>query len=247
MPQRTSDVISDRANAYQFWVLHPPTTGPLPQFSTDNPIIVKGGYLIRSVNINGGTLALTGDLNNTASFEIIAPAAQSQALTFNGVSLPLSKTSYGTLTAMKTANLPSASLPNLSALTWVINSFFLIYYRSNFFSFDPSNRKQLIVFLRLGRSIPMHCGLSRTTPRPSTLPPFKHQCHCMLGIMASTLGISSGALISQPRELRLRSRSMSRVERHLHTLFGWIQPSSDLGKETWFTVASRALSRSPRP
>ncbi|KAH9482883.1 Beta-galactosidase A [Psilocybe cubensis] len=110
--------ILDRANAYQFWVLHPPTSGALAQFSTENPIIIKGGYLIRSVNINGGTLALTGDLNNTASFEIIAPAAQSRALTFNGTPLPLSKTSYGTLTAKKTVTLPPVSLPNLSTLPW---------------------------------------------------------------------------------------------------------------------------------
>lgn len=110
----------DRPNAYQFWVLHPPaSSGALPQYSTENPIIVKGGYLIRSVSINGANLALIGDLNSTANFEIIAPAAQSKAVTFNGGPLSLKKTSYGTLTATRAASLPAVTLPNLSALTWV--------------------------------------------------------------------------------------------------------------------------------
>ncbi|KAJ7781617.1 glycoside hydrolase family 35 protein [Mycena metata] len=111
--------ILDRANAYQFWVLHPPTTGAFAQFSTQNPILVKGGYLLRSVTTAGGVLALTGDLNTTTpvSFEIIAPAAF-QAATFNGAKLALGKTRYGTLTAQKTATLPAVTLPNLAALKW---------------------------------------------------------------------------------------------------------------------------------
>ena len=114
------DISVDRPNAYQFWVLHPPaSSGALPQYSTENPIIVKGGYLIRSVSVSGGNLALLGDLNSTANFEIIAPAAQSKAVTFNGSPLSLKKTSYGTLTATRAASLPAVALPNLSALTWV--------------------------------------------------------------------------------------------------------------------------------
>ncbi|KAJ6538991.1 glycoside hydrolase family 35 protein [Mycena capillaripes] len=111
--------ILDRANAYEFWVLHPSSTGAFAQFSTLNPILVKGGYLLRSVATVGGTLAFTGDLNSTApvSFEIIAPTAF-QSATFNGAKLALSKTHYGTLTAQKTASLPAVTLPNLAALKW---------------------------------------------------------------------------------------------------------------------------------
>jgi hypothetical protein len=109
----------DRANAYQFWVLHPPTQGAFAQFSTENPVIVKGGYLLRTVAMTGSTLAITGDLNNTASFEIIAPAASSRSVTFNGSPLSLGKTSYGTLTAKRAVSLPVVTIPNLSALTWV--------------------------------------------------------------------------------------------------------------------------------
>ncbi|KAJ7179483.1 glycoside hydrolase family 35 protein [Mycena filopes] len=111
--------ILDRANAYQFWVLHPPTTGAFAQFSTQNPILVKGGYLLRSVTTTGGVLALTGDLNTTTpvSFEIIAPAAF-KSVTFNGAKLAVGTTRYGTLTAQRTASLPAVTLPNLAALKW---------------------------------------------------------------------------------------------------------------------------------
>ncbi|KAG5654663.1 hypothetical protein H0H81_009911 [Sphagnurus paluster] len=110
--------ILDRANAYQFWVLYPPTSGPFAQYSTQNPIIVKGGYLLRSVTINGGTLNIQGDLNKTANFEIIAPAASSKSVTFNGEALTLGKTPHGTLTASRNVKLPDVTIPNLSSLNW---------------------------------------------------------------------------------------------------------------------------------
>ncbi|KAF9227202.1 glycoside hydrolase family 35 protein [Gyrodon lividus] len=110
--------ILDRANAYEFWVLYPPSTGSFANYSTTNPILIKGGYLIRSVQISGSTLEITGDLNSTASFEIIAPAASSKEVTFNGEPLTLATTSYGTLTSSKSASLPSVQLPNLESLTW---------------------------------------------------------------------------------------------------------------------------------
>ncbi|PPQ68771.1 hypothetical protein CVT24_007713 [Panaeolus cyanescens] len=110
--------ILDRANAYQFWVLHPPASGPMGQFEKENPIIVKGGYLLRSVAVKDGVLAIKGDLNGTANFEIIAPTKDSASVTFNGSPLSLTKTSYGTLTASRAASLPNVVVPNLSSLTW---------------------------------------------------------------------------------------------------------------------------------
>ncbi|KAJ7590547.1 glycoside hydrolase family 35 protein [Mycena floridula] len=110
--------IVDRETAYDFWVLHPPVSGAFAQFSTDSPILVKGGYLLRSATTSGSSLALTGDLNATSSFEIIAPAAVSKSVTFNGAPLQISKTSYGTLLAEKKVTLPAVSLPDLARLTW---------------------------------------------------------------------------------------------------------------------------------
>ncbi|KAG6824082.1 hypothetical protein H0H93_002587, partial [Arthromyces matolae] len=107
-----------RANAYQFWVLHPPTSGDFASYNTENPIIVKGGYLVRSVDVKGSTLAIQGDLNSTATFEIIAPSASSKSVTFNGETLKVSKTAQGTLTASRAVNLPNVVVPRLSSLAW---------------------------------------------------------------------------------------------------------------------------------
>jgi hypothetical protein len=112
----------DRANAYEFWVMHPAdnTLGAFANYTTANPIIVKGGYLLRSASVSGSTIALTGDLNSTASFEVIAPSASTK-VTFNGASLSTKKSAYGTLlTASRTPKLPAVTLPNLETLTWKV-------------------------------------------------------------------------------------------------------------------------------
>ena len=64
-------------------------------------------------------LALTGDLDKTSTLEIIAPAAVSKQVTFNGAPLATRKTIYGTLSATVPVTLPAVSLPNLSTLQWV--------------------------------------------------------------------------------------------------------------------------------
>lgn len=111
--------VVDRANAYDFWVVYPSSIGSFANYSTTNPILIKGGYLIRSIRICGSTLEITDDLNSTTSFEIIAPAASSKQVTFNGEPLTLATTCYGTLTSSKSASLPSIHLPDLESLTWV--------------------------------------------------------------------------------------------------------------------------------
>ncbi|KAG6900105.1 hypothetical protein C0993_002789 [Termitomyces sp. T159_Od127] len=108
----------DRANAYQFWVLHPPTSGNFARYNTENPIIIKGGHLVRSVDVIDSTLAIKGDLNSTTTFEIIAPSASAKSVTFNGEALELGQTPQGTWIAKRSANLPTVVLPKLSSLIW---------------------------------------------------------------------------------------------------------------------------------
>ncbi|KAF9230278.1 glycoside hydrolase family 35 protein, partial [Melanogaster broomeanus] len=88
------------------------------EVGSDILLYILGGYLIRSVELSGSTLEIIGDLNDTASFEIIAPAASSKEVTFNGEPLKLETTSYGTLTSSKSASLPSVQLPHIESLTW---------------------------------------------------------------------------------------------------------------------------------
>jgi beta-galactosidase GanA len=108
----------DRANAYKFWVLYPPTSGPLAHYSTENPLIIKGGYLLRTAAVQDGTLTLTGDLNATASFEFLTPKNSTKQVTFNGAKLDLKATSYGTLTAKRSVQLPDVTLPSLKDAIW---------------------------------------------------------------------------------------------------------------------------------
>ncbi|KXN86326.1 putative beta-galactosidase A, partial [Leucoagaricus sp. SymC.cos] len=112
--------ILDRATAYQFWVLHPPSQGRFASYNTKNPIIVKGGYLLRTASISGSNLAISGDLNSTATFEIIAPTASSRTVTFNGKKLDTKRTSYGTLIASRAPRLPDVKLPVLESLAWKV-------------------------------------------------------------------------------------------------------------------------------
>lgn len=94
--------------------------GPFAAYSTANPILIKGGYFLRSVSIHGGTLAIVGDLNATASFEIVAPATIT-TVSFNGRKLSANKTPYGTLvTSSKTPTLPAVTIPDIqTGSTWV--------------------------------------------------------------------------------------------------------------------------------
>lgn len=128
-PWHATHLSIDRAEAYQFWVLHPPSSnGSL--YSTDNPIIVKGGYLLRNATVSGDTLALRGDLNATANFEIVGSSTSLSSVTFNGVNLSLSHTSYGTITSSQTVSLPSISVPNLATSNWVRSNLQLAVMRS---------------------------------------------------------------------------------------------------------------------
>jgi hypothetical protein len=112
------NVSPDRANAYQFWTMYPPVSGVFSHYSTQNPVLIKGGYLIRNISTTATSLALTGDLNSTATFEIIAPSAIAK-VSFNGEALSVKRTSYGRLVASKNAKLPEVTLPSLQDLTWV--------------------------------------------------------------------------------------------------------------------------------
>jgi hypothetical protein len=82
-------------------------------------VIVKGGYLLRNVTLSNGTVALTGDLNATASFEVLAPSSSAQKVTFNGQMVSTHKTAYDSLVGSVGASLPAVKIPNLRSLTWV--------------------------------------------------------------------------------------------------------------------------------
>ncbi|OCL03153.1 glycoside hydrolase family 35 protein [Glonium stellatum] len=103
----------DRNSAYNYWVVD------LAPYSSADSVVVKAGYLLRSAELKGSTLALTGDLNATTPIEVIGGTPNSLSkLTFNGISLPFKAGDFGVYTATANYEEPKLTLPDLSTLTW---------------------------------------------------------------------------------------------------------------------------------
>ncbi|KAJ6261167.1 Beta-galactosidase [Drechslerella dactyloides] len=102
--------VVDRVNAYNFWV-------PDVNLKQELPVIIKGGYLLRTAAFSGNTLSLTGDTNRTTVFEIIAPK-KAQAYTWNGARLDTSLTRHGTQEGRYRTRTPRVDIPDLARLKW---------------------------------------------------------------------------------------------------------------------------------
>ncbi|KAK5139199.1 hypothetical protein LTR04_003794, partial [Oleoguttula sp. CCFEE 6159] len=88
--------------------------------SQTTSVIVKAGYLLRTAHASGQNLALTGDLNATASIEVIgAPNSLSQ-MSFNGKSLKCNHGRWGSLSTSATYQAPKYSVPDLNTLKWKV-------------------------------------------------------------------------------------------------------------------------------
>jgi Beta-galactosidase jelly roll domain/Beta-galactosidase, domain 3 len=113
----------DRISAYSMWVLSIPsgTSTKTPYTGTEqSSAILKGGYLMRTVTVEGSTLSITGDLNKTTELKIIGGAPSNlTALLFN--SKPVSgftQDSHGVVTATLELPAVNVTIPDLSQLKW---------------------------------------------------------------------------------------------------------------------------------
>jgi hypothetical protein len=118
--------ILDRNDAYNYWVLDLPSS-PVSGNYTNGTLetsaaIVKAGYLLRTVEISGSALHLTGDLNATTEIEVIGGApTKLTELTFNGESIKFAQDSCsGVVTGSVTYKKPSFSIPDLSTVSWKV-------------------------------------------------------------------------------------------------------------------------------
>lgn len=119
---------TDRNDAYNYWVLELPSS-PISGNHTNATLdasaaIVKAGYLLRTTEVKGSSLALTGDINATTDIEVIggAPAKLSE-LTFNGESIKFAQdSSTGVVTASVAYTEPSFSLPDLATTGWKVTN-----------------------------------------------------------------------------------------------------------------------------
>jgi len=110
-----------RNEAYEYWPLELPSEDPIRNFSSPSKkmVIVKGGYLMRTVKVTGDQIEIIGDVNTTTVIEIIsAPVHNLNTISFNKEKLQTSRTKLGTLTATVGYNKPSLNIPNLAALEW---------------------------------------------------------------------------------------------------------------------------------
>ncbi|PQE06986.1 beta-galactosidase protein [Rutstroemia sp. NJR-2017a BBW] len=110
-----------RNEAYNYWVLDLPAAEPLRRYispSRDNmSVIVKAGYLVRTADISGETLYLTGDVNATTEVEVIAAPTHVNSIFFNAQRLETTLNA-GRLDATVMYNQPNFTLPDLTKLTW---------------------------------------------------------------------------------------------------------------------------------
>ncbi|KAJ7134655.1 glycoside hydrolase superfamily [Mycena epipterygia] len=103
-----------RSLAYAFWA---PTLSNDPIVTADQVVFVNGPYLIRSLNISGSDVLVTGDIANATTLEVFAPAG-CQSIQWNGKTLTTHKTSYGSLKAtLAKPGLDAATLQKSLSLT----------------------------------------------------------------------------------------------------------------------------------
>ncbi|RWA13128.1 hypothetical protein EKO27_g1979 [Xylaria grammica] len=102
-------VLLDRSAAYLFWA---PSLKNDPIHAPASTILVQGPYLVRSSNIRGHTLELTGDVANTTTIRVFAPKSV-RKLKWNGENVKITSTKNGFLTA-QLKGAPSYTLPALA-------------------------------------------------------------------------------------------------------------------------------------
>ncbi|KAB8269056.1 glycoside hydrolase superfamily [Aspergillus minisclerotigenes] len=86
-------VVVDRQSAYKFWA---PTLNNNPLAWENSTVLVHGPYLIRTAEIDGDTIYVTGDWDEETDIEIWAPKNVNN-VSFNGSKLKITKSKYGTL------------------------------------------------------------------------------------------------------------------------------------------------------
>lgn len=88
--------------------------------SVMNPetIIVNGGYLVRSASVDGKTVSIQADFNQTTALEIIGAPKHASKLSINGKATSFKKTNGGTWLSEPEITFPAVELPDLKSLDW---------------------------------------------------------------------------------------------------------------------------------
>jgi beta-galactosidase len=101
-------IVAGYSSASRWWA---------PQSSRGQTVLVSGPYLVRSAEIKGGLLSLTGDTDVNTNIEIIVSDSVSE-VTWNGVNVIVKPTQYGTLTGHLPGPEEDIEIPDLAKATW---------------------------------------------------------------------------------------------------------------------------------
>jgi beta-galactosidase GanA len=80
--------------------------------TASGPVLVRGGYVLRTATLSSGALALTGDTKSTGPLEVFGTGVTS--VTWNGSAVTTSATAFGS----RTGSLPGPASVTLPALSW---------------------------------------------------------------------------------------------------------------------------------
>lgn len=102
-----------RDEAYGLWWID----AQVVDQNTTVPVLIRGGYLLRSAVIAGSRLSITGDITHTTSIQVIASALPLKHLSFNGRELR-TEIRDGFLSGTAIYVDPKVSIADLSTLEW---------------------------------------------------------------------------------------------------------------------------------
>ncbi|KAF2133891.1 glycoside hydrolase family 35 protein [Dothidotthia symphoricarpi CBS 119687] len=102
----------DRNEAYNYWIIDQ------APHDASGAVILKAGYLTRTANITGDTLAITGDLNATTPIEVLGAPSSVSKLTFNGEEVKADVSTEGVVSGTVDYLKPELNIPALNDLEW---------------------------------------------------------------------------------------------------------------------------------
>jgi len=124
LPKLTVHLL-DRASASEFWVVDLPNDPVSGNYTNStrslSAPIVRGGYLLRTAQVDGNDMHLSGDLNETSTLQVIGGAPTGlKSLTFNGKALQFKKDGLGVVTATAQYTPQEIQVPDLSTARWSV-------------------------------------------------------------------------------------------------------------------------------
>ncbi|KAJ4391625.1 hypothetical protein N0V93_005244 [Gnomoniopsis smithogilvyi] len=93
--------------AWTFWA---PSTSADVYGSPDQKIFILGSYLVRNASVSGNVLSVSGDNNVTTTIEAYVGSAPIETISWNGIALAATQTTYGTYTA----TIPGTEIRNIT-------------------------------------------------------------------------------------------------------------------------------------